>query len=78
MNDLTRSTLLSGVPKSGVLAAAGIGTAMAALLASPAFANNTTDVQMVQTSASLENLAVAKYDVALTLDFIGGGSRTQW
>jgi hypothetical protein len=70
----TPHTLLSGVPKSGILAAAGIGTAMAALLASSAFADTTTDVQMVQTAASLENLAVATYDVALTLDFIGGAS----
>lgn len=67
-------SLLSGVPRSGILAAAGIGTAMAALMASPAFAGKTTDVQMVQTAASLENLAVATYDVALTLDFIGGAS----
>jgi len=67
-------SLLSGVPKSGLLAAAGLGTAMAVLMASPAFADKTTDVQMVQTAASLENLAVATYDVALTLDFIGGAS----
>jgi hypothetical protein len=69
-----RSTLLRGLPKSGVLAAAGLGTAMAALLASPAYADKTMDVQMLQTAASIENLAVATYDTALTLDFIGGGS----
>jgi hypothetical protein len=69
-----RATLLRGLPKSGVLAAAGLGTAMAALLASPAFAQKTMDVQMLQTAASIENLAVATYDTALTLDFIGGGS----
>src|SRR5262249_50802243 len=40
----------------------------------PAFASKTMDVQMVQTAASLENLAVATYEVALTLDFIGGAS----
>ena len=67
-------SLLSGVPRSGILAAAGLGTAMAVLMASPAFADKTIDVQMVQTAASLENLAVATYDVALTLDFIGGAS----
>jgi hypothetical protein len=67
-------TLLRGLPKSGVLAAAGLGTAMAALLASPAFADKTMDVQMLQTAASIENLAVATYDAALTLDFIGGAS----
>jgi len=69
-----RTTLLGGLPKSGVLAAAGLGTAMVALLASPAFADKTMDVQMLQTAASIENLAVATYETALTLDFIGGGS----
>jgi hypothetical protein len=69
-----RTTLLRGLPKSGVLAAAGLGTAMVALLASPAFAGKTMDVQMLQTAASIEHLAVATYDTALTLDFIGGGS----
>ena len=67
-----RTTLLGGLPTSGVLAAAGLGTAMAALLASPAFADKAMDVQMLQTAASIENLAVATYDTALTLDFIGG------
>jgi hypothetical protein len=69
-----RTTLLRGLPKTGVLAAAGLGTAMAALIASPAFADKTMDVQMLQTAASIENLAVATYDTALTLDFIGGAS----
>ena len=69
-----RATLLGGLPKTGLLAAAGLGTAMAALIASPAFADKTMDVQMLQTAASIENLAVATYETALTLDFIGGGS----
>lgn len=69
-----RSTLLGSMPKTGVLAAAGIGTAMAALIASPAFADKAMDTQMLQTAASIENLAIATYDVALTLDFIGGAS----
>ena len=69
-----RATLLGGLPKTCLLAAAGLGTAMAALIASPAFADKTMDVQMLQTAASIENLAVATYDTALTLDFIGGGS----
>jgi hypothetical protein len=69
-----RTTLLRGLPKTGVLAAAGLGTAMVALLTSPAFADKTMDVQMLQTAASIENLAVATYDTALTLDFIGGAS----
>ena len=69
-----RNTLLGGLPKTGVLAAAGLGTAMVALLATPAFADKAMDVQMLQTAASIENLAVATYDTALTLDFIGGAS----
>jgi Ferritin-like domain len=69
-----RHVLTRGLPKTGLLAAAGLGTAMAALIASPAFADKTMDVQMLQTAASLENLAVATYDTALTLDFIGGSS----
>jgi hypothetical protein len=69
-----RTTLLQGLPKTGVLAAAGLGTAMVALLASPAFADKTMDVQMLQTAASIENLAVATYETAMTLDFIGGAS----
>jgi hypothetical protein len=68
------ATLLGGFPTTGMLAGAGLGTAMVALLASPAFADKTMDVQMLQTAASLENLAVATYGTALTLDFIGGAS----
>jgi hypothetical protein len=67
-----RNALLGGLPRSGLLAAAGLGTAMAALLAGPAFADKGMDVQMLQTAASIENLAVATYETALTLDFIGG------
>jgi hypothetical protein len=72
--DTRRRALLGGLPKSGLLAAAGLGTAMAALLVSPAFAGKAIDVQMLQTAASIENLAVATYATALTLDFIGGAS----
>jgi Ferritin-like domain len=69
-----RRALLGGLPTGGVLAAAGLGTAMVALLATPAFANKAMDVQMLQTAASIENLAIATYATALTLDFIGGAS----
>lgn len=57
----------------GLLAAAGVGAAFA-VLASPAFAASSKDVQILQTAASIETLAVATYQTALTLDFIGGGS----
>src|SRR4051812_8522625 len=62
---MTPRSLLAGLPTGGVLAAAGLGTAMAALIASPAFAGKTADVQMLQTAASIENLAVATYATAL-------------
>jgi hypothetical protein len=69
-NRLVR-TALAG---SGPFAALGFGAALLALFESPAFAQASSDVQLLQTAASLENLAVATYDTALTLDFIGGAS----
>jgi hypothetical protein len=69
------SRLLSrGVMGGGALAAAGFGAALVGLMSSPAFADQTADVQMLQTSASIENLAVATYKTALTLPFIGGAA----
>jgi hypothetical protein len=59
---------------AGALAAGGFGAALLRLMESPAFADQPMDIQMLQTSASIENLAVATYGVALTLPFIGGGS----
>jgi rubrerythrin len=58
----------------GALAAAGLGGALLALLASPAWADQPADVQMLQTAAAIENLAIATYGTALTLPFIGGAS----
>jgi Ferritin-like domain len=70
-----RSKLLTGVAfGGGILAAAGIGAALEAMFASPAFAASATDVQILQTAASIETLAVATYKTALTLPFIGGAS----
>jgi len=69
------SRLLSGAAMGGgALAAAGFAAALTALLTSPAFATLSTDVQMLQTAAAIENLAVATYKVALGLPFIGGPS----
>jgi len=65
---LMRRSLLAG----GALATYGFGGALLRLLETPAFADQALDVQMLQTSAALENLAVATYDTALTLPFIGG------
>ncbi len=67
---LMRKSLLVG----GALATYGFGGALLHLLDTPAFADQALDVQMLQTSAALENLAVATYDTALTLPFIGGDS----
>ena len=50
------------------------GSALAALVASPARADQSLDVQMLQTSSSLEVLAVATYAAALTLPFIATGN----
>lgn len=70
-----RSRLMTGAAfGGGLLAAAGIGTALQGLFASDAFASSPTDVQILQTAASIEVLAVATYKTALTLPFIGGSS----
>ncbi|MBV8385689.1 MAG: hypothetical protein JO155_02735, partial [Acidimicrobiia bacterium] len=59
---------------TGALAAAGFGAALLKLFESPAFADQAADTQILQTAASIENLAVATYGVALTLPFIGGSA----
>jgi rubrerythrin len=70
-----RSSLLTGVAfGGGLLAAAGIASALETVFASPAFAASATDVQILQTASSIEVLAVATYKTALTLPFIGGAS----
>ncbi|MGI9032418.1 MAG: ferritin-like domain-containing protein [Acidimicrobiales bacterium] len=65
---LMRASLVAG----GALAAYGFGGALLGMMEAPAFADQALDVQMLQTSASIENLAVATYTKALTLDFVGG------
>jgi hypothetical protein len=67
-NELLRGGAFSG----GLLAATGFGAALLALSESPAWADKSSDVQTLQTAASIENLAVATYGTALTLPFIGG------
>ena len=69
-NRLVRSSLCG----RGAFATLGFGAALLALFDSPAFAQAGSDVQILQTAASLENLAIATYDVALTFDFIGGAT----
>lgn len=55
-----------------------VGTVGAAVLgsATAAWADD-EDIQVLQTAASLENLAVGTYKTALTLPFIGGASANQ-
>lgn len=61
---------LGGAP---ILGAAG-GIALVGLMASAASASKSSDVQILQTAASIENLAVAAYKTALTLPYIGGSA----
>ena len=56
-----------------LLGAAG-GVALVGVLASAAAASSSSDVQILQTAASIENLAVATYKTALTLPYIGGSA----
>jgi hypothetical protein len=77
VRDLTshrRRLMRGGLAGTAALATGAFGAAVLALMESPAFAAEPADVQMLQTSAAIENLAVAVYTKALTLDFIGGAS----
>ena len=63
-----------GLVAGGAVAATAFGAALMSLASSPAFAASATDVQILQTAASIENLAVNTYKTALTLPYIGGSS----
>ena len=66
-----QSSLRSSLKATTILGAAG-GVALVGVLASAAAAASSSDVQLLQTAASIENLAVATYKTALTLPYIGG------
>ena len=68
-----RSVLTTAIAGGGVVATAGFGGFLS-LFDGPAFAQANDDIQVLQTAASLENLAVGTYEVALSLPFIGGES----
>jgi hypothetical protein len=68
----TRS-LASSIGGASLLGAAG-GAALVGVLASAAYASKSSDIQILQTAASIENLAVATYKTALTLPYIGGST----
>ncbi|MDE3203124.1 MAG: ferritin-like domain-containing protein [Acidobacteriota bacterium] len=70
----THDGVRKGLVAGGTLATAAFGATLMGLTASAAFADTPTDIQMLQTSASLENLAVSTYTTALTLPYIGGSS----
>lgn len=72
--EATREGIHKGLVAGGSLATAAFGAALVGLTASAAFADTPSDIQMLQTSASIENLAVSTYKTALTLPYIGGSS----
>ena len=80
-NEQRERTLHEG-PGIGTLAAGGaiaalFGGVLTALSAGPAAADTSdVDVMILQTAASIENLAVATYGAALTLPFIKNGNAT--
>jgi Ferritin-like domain len=65
--------LTSSLASTALLGAAG-GAVLVGALASAASASSSSDVQILQTAASIENLAVSTYKTALTLPYIGGSS----
>ncbi len=65
--------LTSSLAGAALLGAAG-GAVLVGALASAASASSSSDVQILQTAASIENLAVSTYKTALTLPYIGGSS----
>ena len=52
----------------------GLGSILSGILGSPAGADESVDIQILQTAPSLEALAVATYGAALTLPFIKDGN----
>lgn len=75
-----RRQVLAGVGYGGGglalrgLLAGGFGGMFAGLLATPARADEALDIQILQTAASLEILAVNTYNTALALPFIASGN----
>lgn len=66
-----RHSLMAG---GGIAAAGAFGTALLSTLEVPAYAAGSADVMMLQTAASIENLAVLTYKTALGLPYIGGSA----
>lgn len=70
----TSTGISRGLAAGGALAATAFGAALLQMGATAAFAAPSMDVQILQTAASIENLAVSTYKTALTLPYIGGSS----
>jgi hypothetical protein len=68
-----RDALARRVGTTALLGAAG-GAVLVGALASAASAQSSPTVQLLQTAASIENLAVSTYKTALTLPYIGGSA----
>lgn len=68
-----RRSLQASLAGASVLGVAG-GGLLLGMLASPAYATASPDIQMLQTAASIEVLAVSTYTTALTLPYIGGAT----
>jgi uncharacterized protein YbjQ (UPF0145 family) len=68
-----KAGLLATFGGATLLGVAG-GAALVGALASAAGASSSKDIQVLQTAASIENLAVATYKTALTLPYIGGAT----
>jgi hypothetical protein len=66
-------SLRASLGATSILGAAG-WVALVGVLASAAAASSSGDVQILQTAASIENLAVSTYKTALTLPYIGGST----
>jgi hypothetical protein len=65
--------LTTSLTGATLLGAAG-GAVLVGVLSAAAGATSSSDVQILQTAASIENLAVSTYKTALTLPYIGGSS----
>lgn len=77
--DDRRTVLKRGGFGMGALAARGLlgtafGAAVTGIVARPVSAQEDVDIQICQTAASLENLAVATYGAALGLPFFSGNA----
>jgi hypothetical protein len=67
-----RGAVAASLSGASALTAVGAGAVLLGLLASPALAASSPDIQMLQTAASIEKLAVNTYTTAETLPYIGG------